>query len=65
MRPGAATGQAIEAVPEFVASLADVLAELPPAAGTIGVFGEPVAVGAKASMLARLLAVTGRAPYRS
>ncbi|WP_406416398.1 hypothetical protein OH809_39160 [Streptomyces sp. NBC_00873] len=48
-----------------MAPLADVLAELSPTAGKIGVFGEPVAIGAKASAFARLLVATGRAPYRS
>ncbi|MGW6401466.1 hypothetical protein [Streptomyces sp. NPDC055134] len=53
------------ALPEVVAALADVVAELSPTARKMGVFRESVAVEAKASAFARLLTATGRAPYRS
>ncbi|MFI7383323.1 TIGR03086 family metal-binding protein [Streptomyces sp. NPDC049813] len=55
-----ATGQPYEAPPEVVAPLAEAVAELSPTARSMGVFGEPVAVGADASPFVRLLAATGR-----
>ncbi|MFJ8821484.1 TIGR03086 family metal-binding protein [Streptomyces sp. NPDC102467] len=57
-----ATGQSYEAPPEVVKPLADAVAELSPTAKAMGVFGEPVEVGADASAFDRLLGATGRRP---
>ncbi|MEV1020303.1 TIGR03086 family metal-binding protein [Streptomyces sp. NPDC050264] len=59
-----ATGRPYEAPPEVVAPLAAAVAELSPTARTMGVFGEPVEVAAGAPPFVRLLAATGRDPYR-
>ncbi|WP_338697582.1 TIGR03086 family metal-binding protein [Streptomyces sp. Q6] len=59
-----ATGRPFEPAPRAVAPLAAAVAELGPTARSMGVFGEPVAVGEDASAFERLLAATGRDPVR-
>ncbi|WP_372344541.1 TIGR03086 family metal-binding protein [Streptomyces sp. KL116D] len=59
-----ATGQVYEVPARVVAPLAAAVAELAPTARSMGVFGEPVPVAADAPGFERLLAATGRDPYR-
>ncbi len=60
-----ATGQTYEPVPEVLADITPVWAELVPGGRQMGAFGDPVPTPAGASPLDALLAMTGRDPQWS